>query len=345
MNEFIAKYADKIMGTLSCFDRVLFRGYLPLFSGAAMAAFVVSRGIERHPLKGFLLWQAALLKDHARRLAQREDRRSSTPENGAQGITCTSDPERDRIHEGLVCVFSTLEPCRSYALRWDNRSYIQSAKRKCLFLYYYFMDSEFGLIHVRLQTWFPLQIQVYVNGREWLARKLAEQRRRGRVRNTQTDKRRAVDVSDALLAELLELRRELWEAYLKKGRTRSRSGSSATETANRPAYTTSRSGPSSSASRRPGSGGCRPRRSDSPTMLLFETHDFGWWRWSVRIVGTASEHQFQMRHSVGKPNGITAGRGRSCETRDLKDPFPMPTWNSPSLNEGSERYRGSADAR
>jgi len=66
--------------------------------------------------------------------------------------------ERDRIHEGLVCVFSTLEPCRSYALRWDNRSYIQSAKRKCLFLYYYFMDSEFGLIHVRLQTWFPLQI-------------------------------------------------------------------------------------------------------------------------------------------------------------------------------------------
>ena len=27
MNEFIVKYADKIMGTLSCFDRILFRGY------------------------------------------------------------------------------------------------------------------------------------------------------------------------------------------------------------------------------------------------------------------------------------------------------------------------------
>jgi len=27
-------------------------------------------------------------------------------------------------------------------------------------------------MHVRLQTWFPLQIQVYVNGHEWLARKL-----------------------------------------------------------------------------------------------------------------------------------------------------------------------------
>ena len=35
------------MGTLSCFDRILFRGYLPLFSDAVMAAFVDSRGIER----------------------------------------------------------------------------------------------------------------------------------------------------------------------------------------------------------------------------------------------------------------------------------------------------------
>jgi len=29
-------------------------------------------------------------------------------------------------------------------------------------------------MHVKLQTWFPLQIQVYVNGHEWLARKLQQ---------------------------------------------------------------------------------------------------------------------------------------------------------------------------
>jgi hypothetical protein len=34
------------------------------------------------------------------------------------------------------------------------------------------MDRDFGLIHVRVQAWFPLQIQVYLNGHEWLARKL-----------------------------------------------------------------------------------------------------------------------------------------------------------------------------
>ena len=32
---------------------------------------------------------------------------------------------------------------------------MRPAKRKCLQLYYYFMDRQLGLIHVKLQTWFP----------------------------------------------------------------------------------------------------------------------------------------------------------------------------------------------
>ncbi len=34
------------------------------------------------------------------------------------------------------------------------------------------MDRHFGLIHVRIQTRFPMPIQIYLNGHEWLARKL-----------------------------------------------------------------------------------------------------------------------------------------------------------------------------
>lgn len=45
----------------------------------------------------------------------------------------------------------------------------------------YYLDREFGFtphlpvgagVHVRLQSWFPFTLQVYVNGREWLARQL-----------------------------------------------------------------------------------------------------------------------------------------------------------------------------
>jgi hypothetical protein len=34
------------------------------------------------------------------------------------------------------------------------------------------MDSTFGLIHIKIQTWFPLTIQIYLNGQYWLSHKL-----------------------------------------------------------------------------------------------------------------------------------------------------------------------------
>ena len=34
------------------------------------------------------------------------------------------------------------------------------------------MDRDFGLMHARLQTWFPFTIQVCLNGRSWLARQM-----------------------------------------------------------------------------------------------------------------------------------------------------------------------------
>src|SRR5438876_12260570 len=40
MKEFIGKYEDRIHGVLSCFDCVIFRGYLPIMSGWAMAEFL-----------------------------------------------------------------------------------------------------------------------------------------------------------------------------------------------------------------------------------------------------------------------------------------------------------------
>ena len=47
LERFISKHAEKIRGTLSCFDRILFRDYLPFFSGAAFAAFLDRRRIRR----------------------------------------------------------------------------------------------------------------------------------------------------------------------------------------------------------------------------------------------------------------------------------------------------------
>src|SRR5204863_188648 len=84
--------------------------------------------------------------------------------------------EADGITDGLVCVYSTLEACRTFRVRYgDGKPTVGPDLRVCLVLYYFFMDRDFGLMHVKLQTWFPFTMQVYVNGHEWLARRLRRQ--------------------------------------------------------------------------------------------------------------------------------------------------------------------------
>jgi hypothetical protein len=69
------------------------------------------------------------------------------------------------------------ETCRTVKLaHGQGRPRLYFAKRPQRVLYYYFLDPQFGLIHVRLQTWLPFTVQVYVNGHEWLARALTKHR-------------------------------------------------------------------------------------------------------------------------------------------------------------------------
>ena len=44
---------------------------------------------------------------------------------------------------------------------------------RCLHYYFYFMDPEFGLVHLRVPTWAPFRLQFCCNGHSWLARELS----------------------------------------------------------------------------------------------------------------------------------------------------------------------------
>jgi hypothetical protein len=174
MKAFTDRVNDLIHGVLSCFDRMLFRDYLPIMSGWSMAQLHQAHEIDCGSVKPFLLANAERVKAHAVALARKYGRpfeylgAKLRKEDAARKIA-----ERDGIEEGLVCVFSALEPCRTFSLRFTaGQPYVQTAERKCLHLYYYFMDRDLGPLRVRVQTWFPLQVQVYLNGHEWLARKL-----------------------------------------------------------------------------------------------------------------------------------------------------------------------------
>ncbi len=80
---------------------------------------------------------------------------------------------------GLVCIFSAMEPCSTYK-PWHNtqtgKTYLVPDDGKCLHYYFYFVDENLGLCHVRVPTWLPCRLQICCNGHNWLAGQL---RKRG----------------------------------------------------------------------------------------------------------------------------------------------------------------------
>ena len=134
MKTFLDKHGSKITGVRSCFDRRLFRGYLPMMSGAAMAQFLNQEGIKFRDLKSCLLEHAATLKAHAQTTAEQAGRpylylaaTGSRKEQRAREMT-----EADGIREGLVCVFAQVEPCKTFSFRFQQgHPFVNCAKRKC----------------------------------------------------------------------------------------------------------------------------------------------------------------------------------------------------------------------
>ncbi len=87
-------------------------------------------------------------------------------------------PSRDGITAGLIGIFAATESCLSYEVRGNRATKkleLHMRPRKCLHYYHYYLHPIFGLMHIRLQTWFPFSIHVCLNGRDWLARQLDEE--------------------------------------------------------------------------------------------------------------------------------------------------------------------------
>jgi len=71
------------------------------------------------------------------------------------------------VDEGLICAIKTLEACKTAKVVGnEGKQFLKTSATKCLHYYLYYLDKEFGFMFVKIQTWFPFNIQVYINGRE-----------------------------------------------------------------------------------------------------------------------------------------------------------------------------------
>lgn len=140
-----------------------------------MDSFMTNQGLLLKEFKQFVSVQSERVKQHARAIAEKSGRpyihlngEKIRKEEKARAIA-----DADGITEGLICILAAVEACQSFNLvPGEKRPRLVSARRKCLCLYFYFIDPQFGFMHVRIPTWFPFTIQIYLNGHEWLARKL-----------------------------------------------------------------------------------------------------------------------------------------------------------------------------
>lgn len=178
MHDFITRHASKITGVLRGFDRLLFRGHLSRLNFAeGVDAFLRRQGALKKDFGMVAEQVTAMIRQEAESLAVTLDRPTTYLESSTvrkEDVARRLLRERP-VESGLVCVLSCVEPCMTWQMFRSKEARTQELRRrtgKCLHLYFYFLDPEFGWSHVRVQTWMPYTVQICFNGREWLARQL-----------------------------------------------------------------------------------------------------------------------------------------------------------------------------
>jgi len=169
------RYDDRILGTLSCWDRVIITGTLPdLCYAQAMAKTLTDKGIRLFDYTKFTEPLRNEIRCNTERLAAEHgltieyiQKRNFRKEDRIQKIL----DQRGR-HPGLVHIFSAMEPCASFRPWHDkqtHQTFLKPREAKCLHYYFYFIDKDLGPCYLRVPTWAPFRLQFYFNGHAWLA--------------------------------------------------------------------------------------------------------------------------------------------------------------------------------
>lgn len=175
------RYANKIRGQLSCYDRIVIQGTLPGFCYAdGMTQYLYANKIRIFDYPRFAEPLRNELRENAKQIAKENNleiefirKKNFRKEKRIKEIL----KERGD-HPGMVHIFSAMEPCSTYK-PWHNkkthRTYLKPDRGKCLHYYFYFIDAELGLCYVRVPTWCPFRLQIYFNGHNWLASHLRKE--------------------------------------------------------------------------------------------------------------------------------------------------------------------------
>ncbi|MDR2571182.1 MAG: hypothetical protein LBD23_12980 [Oscillospiraceae bacterium] len=174
----IDKFGDNINGVLETFDRLLINGYfLQLFGYSSFGYYLHANGVKLKDFDGFAKFQTNSLCNHIEGYIKENEVKLEYLQSGKADKDKIA---RDALSQnpkkiGLVAAFSAVELCNTMTVKLNpetKKLEPVSRKTKCKHYYLYYNDDEFGWMFFKIQTWLPYNVQIYINGREYLSRLL-----------------------------------------------------------------------------------------------------------------------------------------------------------------------------
>ena len=178
MQLFTERHAAKIVGELSCCDRVVITGTIPgVCYAEGMTSYLRQQKVR---IFDYAKWAEPFreqIRANAQALAQEEGIAIENLRKAGQRkeeIVSKVLAKRGN-HEGMVHILSAMEGCPTYKPWHDKpsgRTFLKGITGQCLHYYFYFIDKDLGLCYLRVPTWAPFRLQFYFNGHNALARSL-----------------------------------------------------------------------------------------------------------------------------------------------------------------------------
>ena len=170
MTAFLLRHTACVLGILSGFDRLVFRGTLrQLCRVEGMDLYLTMAGVLLKDFKAHVQKKTKELCEASLRAAREQDRPVrylSSPSISKEDLA-REIAEEDGISDGLICVFKSVELCHTFEVSRDpqqKKLVLRPRLGKCSHLYHYYMHPAFGFMSARIQTWFPFRVQVCING-------------------------------------------------------------------------------------------------------------------------------------------------------------------------------------
>lgn len=166
----------KINGKLETFDRMIINGYLrSLYIQGQFLYYLNQNNIKLVDFDKFAEQQTASLCNHINTFIKENNVELQYLNSGkiSKDELARKQLLLSENKTGLIAAFSTVELCKTMTVKPNhNKKILEPVPRntKCKHYYLYFNDEEFGWMFLKIQTWFPYNVQIYINGREYLSK-------------------------------------------------------------------------------------------------------------------------------------------------------------------------------